>query len=119
MLFVVFCGLPDLRAFGFDMGENAMTDLQQIVSGADRDVSWETIPNVRKVGRYAFFGVCGFGVGLLVAVLSYYFGAPQAFSKTLVTPVFFVVFMTLREMSKQWDAVLQQKSIAERRKGEG
>jgi hypothetical protein len=116
MFFGVHCWLPDLCAFGFDMGENRMTDTQRILNGADVDVTWETIPNVRKVGRYALFGICGFSVGMMAAVLAYYFGAPKDFSKSMVTPVFIVVFMALREMSKQWDAVLQQKSKAVRAK---
>lgn len=71
-------------------------DPQQVAEIAGR----EGYPHIHKVGRYAFYGVCAFGVSLLA------YGAAKAIGfndevRGLVTNLtWFVSFLTLRDIEK-------------------
>lgn len=78
----------------------------------DDKVDWNEIPNVRKVGRYAFFAVCAFGVSVVAGVPLILCGASREIVHQAASLVGIVSFLALRDMSKQWDAALYARRAA-------
>ena len=61
------------------------------------------IPHVRKVGRYAFFGLCAFSVAVMARVAVHTFGWREEVGETASYVTALTVFLALRDMSKNWD----------------
>lgn len=76
------------------------------------------IPNVRRVGRYAFFAFCALGTGVLPAVFLGLIGVPRDITDSTIAPAAMIVFLTLREMSKDWDMALQARAAIAKAKGD-
>lgn len=63
-----------------------------------------TFPHIRKVGRYAFYLPCAFGLGILVAALLHAAGISHDFAREAVFPVCLVAFLALRDLEKNAEA---------------
>lgn len=78
-------------------------------------VDWREVPNVRKVGRYAFFAACAWGIALTAAtVVAKGLGGNHDVVAMSGSLAGIIAFLTLRDMSKAWDFALRQqaKSLA-------
>jgi hypothetical protein len=84
----------------------------EAAEGAD----WDSIPNVRKVGRYTFFAACAFGLGVTVGLPFLALGVAKDTVHGIANISAIASFLALRDMSKQWDAVLCQRAAALRAK---
>lgn len=58
------------------------------------------IPHIRKLGRYLFYFPCALGFGLLLSISAHLAGVSEEVSKSLFMPLFFVAFLTLRDIEK-------------------
>lgn len=72
------------------------------------------LPNVRKIGRYAFFAPCAFGFGAIIAVLTIKLGIDRDVANTIASVVTVAAFLALRDMSKVWDLAVHSASEADR-----
>lgn len=73
---------------------------------------WETVPFCRKAGRYCFFVLCAFSVGLLFYGVGREIGFVSDIARLLSAISMIATFLALRDMSSQWDAVMFAQAAA-------
>lgn len=83
------------------------------------EIDWHDLPMVRKVGRYVFFAFLAFSASIPIYALGRAIGIDKPPCQMLGNIGAIIVFVALRDMSKQWDWVLhtQAELRASRRTG--
>lgn len=82
---------------------------------SDDKIDWGEFPQIRKVGRYLFFGLCAIGPGVVVygGLRALGINADLAGNANFVAMM--ITFLALRDMSAAWDRQLIEAAKA--RKG--
>lgn len=71
-------------------------------------VNWRDYPHLRHTGRYAFFALCGMGVGTLAGVFAVgAMGVARDISITIASVAGMSAFLALRDMSAAWQLALE------------
>lgn len=72
----------------------------------------DELPNLRRVGRYAFYAPCAFGFAILAAALLISaFGMKKEWVRQAIGPVFVVAFLALRDLEKNAEARGRAQSL--------
>jgi len=77
------------------------------------DIDWRDMPLLRKVGRYTFFAICSVGLTMVAyALCKGAIGLDKYPAHSVSSLAGLIAFIALRDMSKQWDWVLEQQAQA-------
>lgn len=79
---------------------------------AAREADWRELPDIRKVGRYLFFALCAYGIGMVSYAAVRGLGLSRDAGILAASVAEVAAFLALRDMSAQWAWALKVQAAA-------